>query len=140
MKFAKTDITCDKSSLMYICLAKVFFLYVVLALSNFCPPFFATTKAPSMKHSSKLINPLSSRCRARASRIFLSLPSFTHLLNACNRWMTITICQAAPSMRLLCADPRESRSALAISMNLRTPRACALFLKKRHQGCPLFVC
>ena len=55
--------------------------FAPLGLSYFCASFFATTNVPSMKHSSRFIRPLSSRCRARDSRIFRSLPSFTHLLN-----------------------------------------------------------
>ena len=55
--------------------------FAPLGLSHFWAPFFATTNVPSMKHSSRFIRPLSSRCRARDSRIFRSLPSFTHLLN-----------------------------------------------------------
>lgn len=48
-----------------------------LGLSNFEPPFFATVKVPSMKHSERSMPPRSSRSRATASNSFLSTPAFT---------------------------------------------------------------
>ncbi len=41
--------------------------FAPLGLSHFEPPFFATTKVPSMKHSAKLMSPRFSRSRASAS-------------------------------------------------------------------------
>ena len=48
-----------------------------LGLSNFEPPFFATVKVPSMKHSERSMPPRSSRSRASASNSFLSTPART---------------------------------------------------------------
>lgn len=48
-----------------------------LSLSHFGSPFFATTKVPSMKHSERSIRPVSSRCRARLSRICRITPDLT---------------------------------------------------------------
>lgn len=48
-----------------------------LGLSNFEPPFFATVKVPSMKHSERSMPPRSSRSRANASNSFLSTPALT---------------------------------------------------------------
>jgi hypothetical protein len=48
-----------------------------LGLSDFRPPFFATTKVPSIKHSAKLMPPRSSKSCANASSIFRMTPSPT---------------------------------------------------------------
>jgi hypothetical protein len=48
-----------------------------LDLSHFGSPFFATTKVPSMKHLERSIRPVSSRCRARFSRICSITPDLT---------------------------------------------------------------
>jgi hypothetical protein len=48
-----------------------------LGLSHFGSPFFATTKVPSMKHSERSIRPVSSRCRARLSKICRITPDLT---------------------------------------------------------------
>ncbi len=54
--------------------------FAPLGLSHFRPPFFATTKVPSMKHSDKSIFPASCRCRASASSICRMTPAFTQRL------------------------------------------------------------
>ena len=54
--------------------------FAPLGLSHFSPPFFATTKVPSIKHSDRSICPTSSRWRASASNICLITPAFTQLL------------------------------------------------------------
>jgi hypothetical protein len=51
--------------------------FAPLGLSHFGSPFFATTKVPSMKHSERSIRPISSRCRARLSRIWRITPDLT---------------------------------------------------------------
>lgn len=51
-----------------------------LGLSHLGPPFFATTKVPSMKHSDRSICPASSRCRASASSIWRITPALTQRL------------------------------------------------------------
>lgn len=55
-----------------------------LGLSNARPPFFATTKVPSMKHSDRSMSPRSSRSRARACSTPSSTPERTHCWN--RRW------------------------------------------------------
>src|SRR3954469_11851145 len=52
--------------------------FAPLGLSNTEPPFFATTKVPSMKHSDKSISPRSSRSRAKACKTMSSTPERTH--------------------------------------------------------------
>ncbi len=47
-------------------------------LSNTEPPFFATTKVPSMKHSDRSISPRSSRSWARACSTWSNTPERTH--------------------------------------------------------------
>jgi hypothetical protein len=54
--------------------------FAALGLSHFAPPFFATTKVPSMKHSDKSISPLTSRSCASASSNRASVPSLTQVL------------------------------------------------------------
>ena len=49
-----------------------------LGLSDAAPPFFATTKVPSMKHSDKSIFPRSSRSQAKACSTMSSTPERTH--------------------------------------------------------------
>jgi hypothetical protein len=51
-----------------------------LGLSHFTPPFFATTKVPSMKHSDRSISPLACKSSAKASSTCRSVPSLTHWL------------------------------------------------------------
>src|SRR3954471_13804256 len=55
-----------------------------LGLSDAIPPFFATTKVPSMKHSERSILPLSSRSRASACSIPSKTPERTHIWK--RRW------------------------------------------------------
>lgn len=52
-----------------------------LGLSNFRPPFFATTNVPSIKHSDKSIWPACSRWRASVSSIVRITPALTQRLN-----------------------------------------------------------
>ncbi len=52
-----------------------------LGLSDFEPPFFATVKVPSMKHSERSSPPRFSRSWASASSSFLSTPAFTQREN-----------------------------------------------------------
>ena len=52
--------------------------FAPLGLSNARPPFFATTKVPSMKHSDRSISPRSSRSRAKACKTLSSTPPRTH--------------------------------------------------------------
>jgi hypothetical protein len=54
--------------------------FAALGLSHFTPPFFATTKVPSMKHSERSISPLASRSCANASSILRKVPSLTQRL------------------------------------------------------------
>jgi hypothetical protein len=55
--------------------------FAALGLSHFAPPFFATMKVPSMKHSDKSMSPRSSRSRANAVSNRSSVPSLTQRLN-----------------------------------------------------------
>ena len=55
--------------------------FAPLGLSHFEPPFFATTKVPSIKHSPRSIPPRSSRSRANASNILRITPCLTQRLN-----------------------------------------------------------
>lgn len=54
--------------------------FAPLGLSHFAPPFFATTKVPSMKHSDKSMSPLASRSWAKASSKRARVPSLTQPL------------------------------------------------------------
>lgn len=54
--------------------------FAPLGLSHFRPPFFATTKVPSMKHSDKSMSPLASRSCASASSKCPNVPSLTQAL------------------------------------------------------------
>jgi hypothetical protein len=54
--------------------------FAALGLSHFAPPFFATTKVPSMKHSDRSISPRACRSSANASSKCRSVPSLTHWL------------------------------------------------------------
>jgi hypothetical protein len=54
--------------------------FAPLGLSHFSPPFFATTKVPSIKHSDKSISPRASRSCANASSKRRSVPSLTQAL------------------------------------------------------------
>ena len=55
--------------------------FAPLGLSHLGPPFLATTKVPSMKHSDKSMPPRSSKSRASVSSIERSTPDFTQTLN-----------------------------------------------------------
>src|SRR5215203_2709014 len=52
--------------------------FAPLGLSNAEPPFLATTKVPSMKHSDRSISPRSSRSRANVCKMVSSTPERTH--------------------------------------------------------------
>ena len=52
-----------------------------LGLSHFEPPFFATTKVPSIKHSLRSMPPRSSRSRANDSNMLRITPCLTQRLN-----------------------------------------------------------
>ena len=80
------------------------------AFAPFCgvhsaPPFLATTKVPSMKHSERSISPRSSRSRARASKTRRNVPSLDHCWN--RRWqvwyggnLSGKSCQRAPLLSI----------------------------------------
>jgi hypothetical protein len=68
----KTSIVCHHHELR---------AFAPLSLTNCVPPFFATTKVPSIKHSDKSISPRSCRSRAKASSTTLRVPSRDHCWN-----------------------------------------------------------
>ena len=55
--------------------------FAPLGLSNFVPPFLATMKVPSIKHSDRSIPPRSCRSVASAWSIFSNIPVRTHCWN-----------------------------------------------------------
>jgi hypothetical protein len=58
--------------------------FAPLGLSHTEPPFFATTKVPSMKHSERSSFPRSRKCLPSASRASRIAPEWTHCWN--RRW------------------------------------------------------
>jgi hypothetical protein len=75
--------------------------FAALGLSHCPPPFLATTKKPSMKHSDKSKSPRSFKSLASVCRIFSSTPSLRHSWK--RRWQVAgegyrsgKSCQAAP--------------------------------------------
>lgn len=58
-----------------------------LGLADFCPPFFAETKVPSMKHSFQQIIPASFNWLRKARHRLRSVPSAAHSLK--RRWTVL---------------------------------------------------
>ena len=86
-----------------------------LGFSDFCAPFLATTKVPSMKHSDKSSSPLWRRSSAKDSSTRTSRPSLTHCWN--RRWqvwyggnLSGKSHQRAPERRIQSTPFRISRS------------------------------
>src|SRR5438132_1997435 len=96
-----------------------------LGLSDFRPPFLATTKVPSIKHSDKSNSPLLRRSSAKVSKTLSSRPSLTHCWN--RRWQVWyggnrsgKSHQRAPERRIQSTPLRTSRSG-----RRGLPRVCA---------------
>src|SRR2546423_7325173 len=86
-----------------------------LGFSDFRPPFLATTKVPSIKHSDKSNSPLRRRSSAKVSKTRSSRPSLTHCWN--RRWQVWyggkrsgKSHQRAPERRIQSTPLRTSRS------------------------------
>jgi hypothetical protein len=92
-----------------------------LGLSHFAPPFFATTKVPSMKHSDKSISPLASRSCANTSSKRLRVPSLTQPLKrrkqvAYDGNSSGRSAHAAPVRRIHKTPSMMARSSCAIGL------------------------
>src|SRR5256714_1046348 len=86
-----------------------------LGFSDLRPPFLATTKVPSIKHSDKSSSPLWRRSAAKVSKTRSSRPSLTHCWNL--RWQVWyggkrsgKSHQRAPERRIQSTPLRTSRS------------------------------
>lgn len=95
-------------------------------LSHFRPPFFATMKVPSMKHSDRSMSPRSSRSRARASSTCCSVPFLTQALKRRKHveydgYSSGRSAQAAPVRKIHSTPSMTAR--LSCSMGLPRPSA-----------------
>jgi hypothetical protein len=100
MRRSRRNVDGDRKT-MAVCQRHDLRTFAALGLSDCPPPFLATTKKPSMKHSDRSRSPRSFRSRARACRILSSTPSLRHSWK--RRWQVAgegylsgRSCQAAP--------------------------------------------
>jgi hypothetical protein len=81
--------------------------FAPLGLSHPAPPFFATPKGPSMKHSDRSSPPRSWRSVAKVRRMWSSTP---RVGSADDRFARVESVGANPSIGRRCASSRASRS------------------------------
>jgi len=100
MRRSRRNVDGDRKT-MAVCQRHDLRTFAPLGLSNCPPPFLATTKKPSMKHSDRSRSPRSFKSLASACKIFSSTPSFLHSWK--RRWQVAgdgyrsgKSCQAAP--------------------------------------------
>ena len=100
MRRSRRNVDGDRKT-MAVCHRHDLRTFAALGLSDCPPPFLATTKKPSMKHSDRSRSPRSFKSLARVCRIFSSTPSFRHSWK--RRWHVAgegyrsgRSCQAAP--------------------------------------------
>jgi hypothetical protein len=100
MRRSRRNVDGDRKT-MAVCQRHDLRTFAPLGLSNCPPPFLATTKKPSMKHSDRSRSPRSFKSFASACKIFSSTPSFRHSWK--RRWQVAgegyrsgRSCQAAP--------------------------------------------
>jgi hypothetical protein len=115
--------------------------FAALGLSHFAPPFFATTKVPSMKHSDRSISPRACKSSASASSRWRSVPSLTHWLKrrkqvAYDGNRSGKSAQAAPVRRIHSTPSMTARSSCSTGL----PRPSARCLGEGIKGASTAHC